>query len=90
MIKSIYIPSLSLSETGHKAEGRFSNDRVNIITTVDGKKLAEDIDKASNELLRKGYTILSVAPITSSALKGHSLQYQYTSGVVITALQKSN
>jgi pyruvate kinase len=83
MIKTITIQTKSLEETGSRAGWFDGNDKANNKTIVDSEKLAQDIEKQISTLIKDGYQILSIMPITSQKIVAHSLQATFTSSVVI-------
>jgi len=85
MTKTITIQTKSLEDTGSKAGWFDGNDKANNKITVDGEQLAKDIEEESNKLIKEGYQILNIMPITSQKIVAHSLQATYTSSVIITA-----
>lgn len=84
MIKTITIQTKSLEETGSRAGWFDGNDKANNKTIVDSEKLAQDIEKQISTLIKDGYQILSIMPITSQKIVAHSLQATFTSSVIIT------
>ncbi len=53
---------------------------------VDGRRLADLVEKKCNRLIRDGYKIIDVTPLSSGhAYSEESLGYSFTSGVMITA-----
>jgi hypothetical protein len=51
---------------------------------VDSDDLAQEIEKISNELLDKGYEIISIVPINSGTVSNGNGYYQ-TESIIITA-----
>lgn len=89
MIKTVTINTKSLEDGGAIANGFFAkNEKANIKTIVDAEQLAKDIEKQSNKLIKDGYQILNILPITSEKIIAHSLKSTYTSSVIITALKQ--
>lgn len=84
MIKTVHIKTVSLEDNGASASW-LSNNKANIKTIVDGEALAKEIEKQGNLLIKDGYQILSILPITSQKIESHSLSATFTSGVIITA-----
>ncbi|KLE06320.1 hypothetical protein [Aliarcobacter butzleri] len=84
MLKTVHIKTASLEDNGASASW-LSNNKANIKTTVDGEALAKEIEKQGNLLIKDGYQILSILPITSQKIESHSLSATFTSGVIITA-----
>jgi hypothetical protein len=86
MLKTVHIKTASL-EDGGKTASWLSNDRANIKTIVDGEALAKEIEMQGNFLIKEGYQILSILPITSEKIESHSLSATFTSSVIITAIK---
>lgn len=86
MLKTVNIKTSNLEANGANATW-LSNDKANIKTIVDGDALAKEIEKEGNLLLKKGYQIISIMPITSQKIESHSLSATFTSSVVITAIK---
>lgn len=86
MLKTVHIKTANLEDSG-KTASWFSNDKANIKTIVDGEALAKEIEKQGNLLIKEGYQILSILPITSQKIEAHSLSATFTSSVIITALK---
>lgn len=84
MLKTVHIKTASLEDNGASASW-LSNNKANIKTIVDGEALAKEIEKQGNLLIKDGYQILSILPITSQKIESHSLNATFTSGVIITA-----
>jgi len=87
MIKTIHIQTKSLEDTGATAGWFDGNAKANNKTVVDGEQLAKDIDEKSSALVREGYQILSIMPVTSQKIEAHSLNATYTSSVIITGVK---
>lgn len=88
MLKTIHIKTKSLEDNGAIANW-LSNDKANIKTTVDGEFLSKEIEKQGNILIKEGYQIISILPIISQKIEGHSLNATYTSSIIITAVKIS-
>lgn len=88
MIKTININTSTLEENGATASW-LSNEKANIKTIVDGEALSKEIEKQGNILVKDGYQILNILPITSQKIEAHSLTATYTSSVIITAIKIS-
>lgn len=86
MLKTVNIRTSNLEANGANATW-LSNDKANIKTIVDGDALAKEIEKEGNHLLKEGYQIISIMPITSQKIESHSLSATFTSSVVITAIK---
>lgn len=86
MLKTVNIKTSNLEANGANATW-LSNDKANIKTIVDGDALAKEIEKEGNLLLKEGYQIISIMPITSQKIESHSLSATFTSSVVITAIK---
>ncbi|MBL3521009.1 hypothetical protein H0A43_11010 [Arcobacter lanthieri] len=86
MLKTIHIKTKSLEENGANASW-LGREAANIKTIVDGKALAKEIEEQGNILIKEGYQILSILPITSQKIEAHSLNATFTSSVIITALK---
>lgn len=86
MLKTININTSNLEDNGAIASW-LSNDKANNKTVVDGKALAKEIEIQGNLLIKDGYKILSILPITSQKIETHSLTATYTSSVIITAIK---
>ncbi len=86
MLKTVNIKTSNLEANGANASW-LSNDKANIKTIVDGDALAKEIEKEGNLLLKEGYQIISIMPITSQKIESHSLSATFTSSVVITAIK---
>lgn len=86
MLKTVNIRTSNLEANGANATW-LSNDKANIKTIVDGDALAKEIEKEGNLLLKEGYQIISIMPITSQKIESHSLSATFTSSVVITAIK---
>jgi hypothetical protein len=84
MLKTININTSTLEENGATAFW-LSNENANIKTIVDGEALSKEIEKQGNILIKEGYQILNILPITSQKIEAHSLTATYTSSVIITA-----
>ncbi len=63
MLKTVHIKTASLEDNGARASS-LSNNKANIKTIVDGEALAKEIEKQGNLLIKDGYQILSILPIT--------------------------
>ncbi|MCT7556644.1 hypothetical protein [Aliarcobacter butzleri] len=86
MLKTIHIKTKSLEENGATSSSWFGTENLNIMTIVDGEALAKEIEKQGNLLIKEGYQILSILPITSEKrVSNHSVAF--TSSVIITALK---
>ena len=86
MLKTVNIRTSNLEANGANATW-LSNDKANIKTIVDGDALAKEIEKEGNLLLKEGYQIISIMPITSQKIESQSLSATFTSSVVITAIK---
>lgn len=86
MLKTIHIKTASLENNGATANW-ISNEKANIKTIVDGEALSKEIEKQGNDLIKEGYQILNILPITSQKIESHSLTATYTSSVIITAIK---
>ncbi|MCT7566983.1 hypothetical protein [Aliarcobacter butzleri] len=86
MLKTIHIKTKSLEENGATSSSWFGTENLNIMTIVDGEALAKEIEKQGNLLIKEGYQILSILPITSEKrVSNHSVAF--TSSVIITVLK---
>lgn len=86
MLKTIHIETTSLEDNGATASW-LSNEKANIKTVVDGEALSKEIEKQGNILIKDGYQILNILPITSQKIESHSITATYTSSVIITAIK---
>ncbi|MDZ7818267.1 MAG: hypothetical protein U5K55_06465 [Aliarcobacter sp.] len=86
MLKTIHIKTASLEDNGATASW-LSNEKANIKTVVDGEALSKEIEKQGNILIKDGYQILNILPITSQKIESHSITATYTSSVIITAIK---
>jgi hypothetical protein len=86
MLKTIHIKTASLEDNGASAFW-LSNEKANIKTVVDGEALSKEIEKQGNILIKEGYQILNILPVTSQKIEAHSLTATYTSSVIITAIK---
>ncbi len=86
MLKTIHIKTASLEENGATSNW-LSNEKANIKTIVDGEALSKEIEKQGNILIKEGYQILNILPITSQKIESHSLTATYTSSVIITGIK---
>jgi hypothetical protein len=86
MLKTIHIKTTSLEDNGATASW-LSNEKANIKTVVDGEALSKEIEKQGNILIKDGYQILNILPITSQKIESHSIPATYTSSVIITAIK---
>lgn len=86
MLKTININTSTLEENGATASW-LSNEKANIKTVVDGEALSKEIEKQGNILIKDGYQILNILPITSQKIESHSITATYTSSVIITAIK---
>ena len=87
MLKTIHIKTKSLKENGVTSSSWFGVEGANIKTIVDGEALSKEIEKQGNILIKDGYQILNILPITSQKIEAHSLTATYTSSVIITAIK---
>lgn len=87
MIKTIHIKTTSLEDNGAKAGWLDGNNKANNKIIVDGEALAKEIEKQANLLVKEGYQILNILPITSEKIESHSLTATFTSSVIITGLK---
>ncbi|MFW2352326.1 hypothetical protein [Aliarcobacter butzleri] len=86
MLKTVHIKTASLEENGATSSSWFGTENLNIMTIVDGEALAKEIEKQGNLLIKEGYQILSILPITSEKrVSNHSVAF--TSSVIITVLK---
>ncbi len=88
MLKTININTSTLENNGATASW-LSNEKANIKTIVDGEALSKEIEKQGNILIKDGYQILNILPVTSQKIEAHSLTATYTSSVIITAIKIS-
>ncbi|MFA7084698.1 MAG: hypothetical protein WC141_09205 [Arcobacteraceae bacterium] len=87
MIKTIHIQTTNLEDNGLKASWLDGNAKANNKTIVDGEHLAKEIEKQVTFLVREGYQILNILPITSEKVEAHSLRATFTSSVIITGIK---
>lgn len=86
MLKTIHIKTKSLEENGAKSSSWFGSENLDLMTIVDGEYIAKEIEEQGNLLLKEGYQILSILPITSDKrISNHSTTF--TSSIVITAIK---
>ena len=86
MLKTVHIKTKSLEENGATTSSWFGAENLNIMTIVDGEELSKEIEIQGNILIKDGYQILSILPITSEKrVSNHSVAF--TSSVIITALK---
>lgn len=80
-IETVFVESVRDSKDGFFGGVNFEDE-------INGKKLAESIEAACNQLIANGQSIENILPIASggSNLKGGAVYgYTYTSGVIIVA-----
>lgn len=71
---------------GAKSSSWFGSENLDLMTIVDGEYIAKEIEEQGNLLLKEGYQILSILPITSDKrISNHSTTF--TSSIVITAIK---
>ena len=87
MLKTVHIKTKSLEENGATTSSWFGAENLNIMTIVDGEELSKEIEVQGNILIKDGYQILSILPITSQKIEAHNLNATFTSSVIITALK---
>ena len=87
MLKTIHIKTKSLKENGVTSSSWFGVEGANIKTIVDGEALSKKIENQGNLLIKEGYQIISILPITSQKIEAHNLNATFTSSVIITALK---
>ena len=64
MLKTVHIKTKSLEENGATTSSWFGAENLNIMTIVDGEELSKEIEVQGNILIKDGYQILSILPIT--------------------------
>ena len=73
MLKTIHIKTKSLKENGVNSSSWFGVEGANIKTIVDGEALSKEIENQGNLLIKEGYQIISILPITSQKIEAHNL-----------------
>jgi hypothetical protein len=71
----------------HTRSTYWTNKESNEELIVDSDDLAQEIEKVSNNLLKEGYEIYLITPVTSGSMSNGNGYYQ-TESIIITARKK--